>query len=148
MLILNDMSTERTIRNCAVKFKTKCPQTWDALESSPSPEARWCSVCQRDVYFCASDEETLKHAEQGHCIAREYPHHSTLPKIVIGQPEIVEEPTPEQLEAAALSIHERKIDRALRNIGITARRCAGCGYPFPSWQSRCGVCGGEECREA
>lgn len=134
------METDSTIRNCEVKFRRQCPLRWQNLQASGEPNVKRCGVCQKQVFFCTSDEETLMHAEQGHCIARQVPTSSSLPSIFVGEPEVLPIPTPEQEEAMRAHLHEAAVSDALSNIQHTSRRCAHCGFPFPHWWKRCRVC--------
>ena len=135
------VKTNRTVRNCPLPvFRKVCPRTWDALTPTTQSTVRHCQQCNQSVYLCVSDEETLDHAKAGHCIARELPDNSELPVMYLGQPRVQPVPTPEQDEALRRLHRERGIDDALKNVNAT-RACAECGFPFPSWRSRCRVCG-------
>lgn len=138
------MKTNTTIRNCEIKFRRQCPLKWETLQTLGEPNVKMCGVCQRQVFFCISDEETLLHAEQGHCIARQIPDSSMLPHVVLGEPAVMEVPTQEQEEARQLHLRERDITDTLNNIKHTSRRCVNCGYPFPRWWKQCRVCKGTE----
>jgi hypothetical protein len=67
------------------------------------------------VSFCRTDEETLRHARAGHCIAREEPHGGELPELVIGTPHPPSAITPEQKLASAWHLRENGIADALNN---------------------------------
>ena len=96
--------------------------------------------CNQHVYLCSTDEETLRHARAGHCIARVIPDESELPVTYLGQPKYVPPTTLEQEEARRLTHRERSIDDALKNLNAP-RSCPRCHYPSPSWRSSCRVCG-------
>ncbi len=135
------MRTERTIRTCPVRMKFSCPRTWEGLRPTANPDVRHCAHCNEDVHFCRTDEETLRHARAGHCIAREEPHPDALPDLVLGRPEFPPVITPEQEQASALYARERGITDALDNARFEgARDCPGCGYPVPSFRKTCYVC--------
>jgi uncharacterized protein (TIGR02996 family) len=57
------------IENCGEpQFKFRCPLKWQAL--APLDEGvRYCGVCRREVFYCASLDEARQHARQGHCVA-------------------------------------------------------------------------------
>jgi hypothetical protein len=114
------MHTDRTIRNCTVRIDTPCPQRWDELQVTDSPNVRHCHVCARDVFFCSSAEETLEHARAGHCIAREEPHASELPRMVLGRPTVVPVVTNEQERARAVGASRA---RNQHPASWTARSC-------------------------
>lgn len=135
------MRTERTIRNCLVRFEAPCPQTWDGLTPTSDPDVRHCGQCDRDVHFCRTDAETLEHARAGHCIAREEPHRSELPRLVVGRPAVHVEPTEQQRRALALHHRERGITTLLEGrFQAATRHCPECGYPVPDFRQRCYVC--------
>jgi hypothetical protein len=103
------------------------------------------------VYLCTSDEETMQHAEQGHCVARATPSSSEVfPKIVSGKSIIdsLRENPPTDAQWAALKIweRERNIARALDDWQFSERRCTACGYPVADWLAVCGVCRSKEFR--
>jgi hypothetical protein len=142
------MEQDRTIRLCGLKFKRQCPLNWDALKPTAEGRSRYCGTCDRSVFLCESDEETMWHAEQGHCIARPVPKASDVPEVVLGEPDAEwlrgNQPTGQQEEARRLSQRERNINGALDNLQFSKKRCAACGYPVPSWWEACRVCGSTE----
>lgn len=58
-----------TVQNCDRTFENRCPKRWCNLERTDTPRQRWCSVCERTVTFCLSDEELDRLASAGHCVA-------------------------------------------------------------------------------
>jgi hypothetical protein len=135
------MRTERTIRKCSVRMKFVCPRTWQALLPTAEPDVRHCAHCKQDVYFCRTDEETLRHARAGHCIAREEPRSDELPALVLGTPEESPDITPRQEQALAWHTREDGIASALNNGPLEGDRdCPGCGYPVPGFRKTCYVC--------
>jgi hypothetical protein len=139
------MEQESIVRICGLKFKRQCPLNWNALGPIADDSSRHCDTCDRSVFLCTSDAETMFHAERGDCIARSVPTASELPKIVMGEPDVewlrANQPTAPQQEALQRKQRERNIDDALNNLRFTAVRCAACGYPVPSWWDACRVCG-------
>jgi hypothetical protein len=133
----------KTIRNVRHCFRFRCSRLWEDLAATDRAEVRHCGHCEGDVYFCQTDEETLAHARAGHCIAREAPDDSELPKIYIGQPAQVIEPSPSQEEAGRWKRRESAIDDSLRNAASSTRSCPRCSYPAPNWRKTCRVCGFE-----
>ena len=146
------MKEETIIPLCDLKFKRRCPLKWENLFATADPRVRHCQSCDRDVHFCASDAETIAHAEEGHCIARSVPHPSELSRVALGEPDakwLRENPTtPLQEEAGRVASRELRINDALANLRYTSRRCSACGYPVPSWWQACRVCGGTDFRDA
>lgn len=135
----NNMKTEQTIRNCERTFRKVCPRSWNELADTESPAIRHCSQCDRDVYFCTSDEETIAHASAGHCIAREIPTTDELPVVYLGMPKNPPKVTPEQTKAHEWYARENAIDDSLKNIDST-RACPKCKFPAPPWRITCRVC--------
>jgi hypothetical protein len=135
------MRTDRTIRSCRVRMKVVCPKTWEALAETAAPGVRRCSVCAEDVYLCTTDEETLAHARANHCIAREIPHPSELPEMILGRPASPPVVTQEQARAKELWRRERAIDKVLAGRFDESRQCPSCGYPVQSFRETCYVCG-------
>ena len=135
------METTRTIRNCLPQFRFTCPKRWDELTPTGDAAIRHCDQCDRAVYFCTTDEETIAHARAGDCIAREMP--VDVGRVVIGRPAEVQPPTPEQLEARRVKIRERGVDDAIHNAATATRSCPRCQYPAPDWRLSCRVCGFE-----
>lgn len=135
------MRTERTIRKCPLRMKFTCPRTWQELRPTTDEGVRHCAQCDRDVYFCRTDEETLRHAREGHCIARDAPHPGELPMLELGEPESPSVITPEQERTLAWDIREQGITDALRDGPTEGERdCPRCGYPVPPFRKSCYVC--------
>lgn len=121
-----------------------CPKTWGALAETPDPAVRHCSECQQDVHLCTTDEETIAHARAGHCIAREVPDASELPRLVVGRSSRPIEVTPAEERARAWHGRERGIDILLNErIREATRTCPSCSYPVPDFRKSCYVCGCE-----
>jgi hypothetical protein len=139
------MRTERTIRNCTVRVKTPCPRTWDDLTPTSEPSVRHCGECGKDVYFCATDAETIDHARAGHCIAREEPHRSELSRLIVGRATVSAEPTERQRRALELRRREHGITLLVNSGRLqgATRPCPECSYPVPGFRKSCCVCGFE-----
>ena len=141
------MKTTKTIVRCTLLSRPKCPKSWDALAPTDNANVRNCGACGDDVYWARTDEETIAHAELGHCVARERPESSELPvrTVMLGRPVIVRPdpvPTPEQLRAEAWLKRERGIEEAILPSSMrSGKRCAACSYPTPTFKERCYVCG-------
>ncbi len=137
------MQTQRTIRNCLAIFRVVCPQQWEALTPTDVSGVRYCSQCEQRVFFCESDEETIAHAHAGHCVARELPDASELPRAYLGQPAVRPPATPEQTRAGLWNVRERAVNDAIKNARRSTRHCPQCHYPTPDWRLSCRVCGFE-----
>jgi hypothetical protein len=61
------MSSKLTIRNC--KFAFKCTAKWDDLEETEEEEVRFCNTCQKEVFFCDSDDTLVTFVKLNRCIA-------------------------------------------------------------------------------
>jgi hypothetical protein len=123
-------------------MKVVCPRTWEGLDPTERADVRHCAQCTEDVYFCATDAETISHARAGHCIARDRPLGSELGGMILGRIEGVPELTSEQQEARQRAARERGIDTLLDGrIADTTRVCHECAYPVPEFRKSCYVCG-------
>ena len=81
------MKTQKTIRNCSILVKYDCPKHWDNLDHTEVSTIRFCNTCDKKVYFCCSDEETIQHTKLGNCIAMEIPSEGELPLLFVGRVE-------------------------------------------------------------
>lgn len=63
------MSNEgsRTIRNC--HFRYRCHMEWDDLVATASDTVRHCSICDKDVHFCMTQESLAKAVLANLCVA-------------------------------------------------------------------------------
>ena len=139
------MKSKITIRNCESTFRFQCPKLWNELSPTASADIRHCALCNCDVFFCKTDEETIKHAKAGDCIARELPDEKQLPKVYVGIAR--DEPrTLQQNDAAKSFARERAIDDSIKNANAD-RSCPKCNYPAPGWRLTCRVCGFEMGRQ-
>lgn len=133
------MQFKNTIRNCPIKMKFKCPREWESLAVTDKEGVRHCDQCDEDVYFCPTDEETLRHARAGRCIARAEP--AGRPRVVVGRPQKIEETSDEKL-TRELRRREHGINWLVDGrLGYVSRDCLACGYPVPAFLSTCKVCG-------
>ncbi len=137
------MQTTRTIRNCLPVFRLVCPQRWEELTPTDLPTVKHCGQCDRQVYLCSTDAETITHAQAGDCIAREMPDASDSPRVYVGQPVGLPPVTPQQAEARRIVLRERGVDDAIANARRSSRCCPRCRYPAPDWRVECRVCGFE-----
>ena len=56
-----------TIRNCVFGFK--CDKNWGELTHTESGGVRFCQSCQKEVFFCESDDELVKYVRLNRCVA-------------------------------------------------------------------------------
>lgn len=61
------MLKTNSIRNCHFAFK--CNAKWDELVHTQDDDIRFCSGCEREVYFCHSDDELAEAIRLNRCIA-------------------------------------------------------------------------------
>ena len=61
------MDEDNVILECDFEFK--CPKTWEKLRISDDPEKRFCTSCERDVFFVTSRRELEVYKKLGRCIA-------------------------------------------------------------------------------
>lgn len=57
------------IQNCDQHFQYRCPKRFSELEATKMPAVRFCSACNRNVYFCLSQAELDRRATRGECVA-------------------------------------------------------------------------------
>ncbi len=69
LIDLHYAAANSTVQNCDRIFHNRCPKRWNDLEKTDKPRQRWCSVCERTVTFCLSDDELDRLASAGHCVA-------------------------------------------------------------------------------
>ncbi|MBI5368816.1 MAG: hypothetical protein HZA54_17405 [Planctomycetes bacterium] len=133
--------SDRTIRNCAFRFKFKCPLKWQNLDATEHDAVRHCRACNQHVYLCRTDEETIGHAQAGRCVARELADGREPGELVVGIPSNPVPLTPAQEAARAQWARESGIDRALEDLKYAHRTCPHCHWPMPDWRHSCSVCG-------
>lgn len=61
------MPEKLTIRNC--KFAYKCTAKWDNLQETEDESIRFCDECQKEVFFCDSDDTLVSLVKLNRCIA-------------------------------------------------------------------------------
>lgn len=137
------MKTKLTIRNCLPTFQFQCPKLWQGLAITADAGVRHCDACDKDVFFCKSDDETIQHAKAGHCIAREVPDTVELGLVLVGIPISPLVVTPDEQKAQAWFSRENGIDDSIKNLDVSSRCCPSCGFPAPNWQIKCRICGNE-----
>lgn len=62
---------ESLISSCGLKvqFEFKCPKKWGLLQATQNESVRFCKECQKNVFYCSSPIEVIKHSALGNCIA-------------------------------------------------------------------------------
>ena len=53
----------------AVRFRVRCPMSWEELTATTRPEVRHCGRCREDVYRCEDLTTAEAHARAGRCIS-------------------------------------------------------------------------------
>ncbi len=61
------MPEKLTIRNC--KFAYKCSAKWENLQETEDESIRFCDECQKEVFFCDSDDTLISLVKLNRCIA-------------------------------------------------------------------------------
>lgn len=56
---------------CELDFN--CPMSWDQLEKTEFDQIRHCTSCKEDVTFCHTEEQVMKLAMRGECVAFSVP---------------------------------------------------------------------------
>jgi hypothetical protein len=56
-----------TIRNCIFGFK--CDKKWSELTITSDDEIKFCQTCQKEVYFCKSDDALASYVRLNRCVA-------------------------------------------------------------------------------
>ena len=62
-----NMSNKLTIRNC--KFAYRCSAKWDDLQETDDDDIRFCNDCQKEVFFCDSDDTLVTFVKLNRCVA-------------------------------------------------------------------------------
>ena len=57
------------VEHCSWKWEFQCPKLWSGMRQTDDPNVRMCDVCLEKVYLCETDEEIVRHARSGHCVA-------------------------------------------------------------------------------
>jgi hypothetical protein len=61
------LKSKDKIINC--EFEFKCPLSWENLQKLENNDVRFCSSCEKNVYFAQSQNELDKLANEGKCVA-------------------------------------------------------------------------------
>lgn len=131
-----------TIRKCAIEFQFQCPRDWNQLRQTADSSIRYCAACEQNVYHCETDDETIRHARAGHCVARAEPAERGERDHVMGILGMVEPRSSEDRGALEWSMRERGIQAAIsEQLTGEERSCVKCHYPVPDWRKTCFVCG-------
>lgn len=121
-----------TVRNCDEIFTFKCPLDWSDLEETDQQKIKFCNQCENNVFLCETDEETIEHAKQGHCIARVT--FNIKKELTIGQTKL----DPSEIIAENRIRREEAINKALKID--SGKTCSRCSYPVEEESLDCQVC--------
>ena len=58
-----------SIENCPLEFEFRCPKQWEELQVLDSPDERYCSTCEQNVYYCSTVGVARHCARNGQCVA-------------------------------------------------------------------------------
>lgn len=71
--IFHETGRSQSVWGCT--FALKCTQNWDSLDPiAENRSARHCGACNAKVYFCDSEEDLVRHADQAHCVSLHLGH--------------------------------------------------------------------------
>lgn len=56
-----------SIRNC--RFAFKCDKKWNDLIETEDSDIRFCNGCEKEVHFCADDDELARSVKLNRCVA-------------------------------------------------------------------------------
>ncbi len=59
--------SDQTIRNCIFAFK--CSAIWEELDETVDDSIRFCQDCQKEVHYCANDDELVAAVRLNRCVA-------------------------------------------------------------------------------
>lgn len=60
----------KLIRNCVFAFK--CDESWDDMTSTKIHDIKFCQTCQREVYFCRTDQQLREAINLNRCVSIEF----------------------------------------------------------------------------
>ena len=60
----------KLIRNCVFAFK--CDKSWDDMTSTKIHDVKFCQTCQREVYFCRTDQQLREAINLNRCVSIEF----------------------------------------------------------------------------
>ncbi|MGA9164035.1 MAG: hypothetical protein WBZ31_06230 [Thiobacillus sp.] len=80
------------IRNCT--FAIECDKKWGDLSITKAPDIRFCHACQREIYFCRTDEQLREAIVLNRCVAIEFEEISGKNSYIVGMPDDIEDDLP------------------------------------------------------
>lgn len=57
------------LENCHLRYDLVCPRQWASLEATEAPDQRYCTSCEKRVYYAGTLAEAQDLAEAGACVA-------------------------------------------------------------------------------
>jgi hypothetical protein len=57
------------VTRCRTRIAKPCDRRWLELIETPSPDRRLCLACDKLVHLCRTDEDAVRHAILGNCVA-------------------------------------------------------------------------------
>jgi hypothetical protein len=136
----SEMRKVVTIRLCRARSRKGSPCKWEDLSETGGENVRYCGECNRRVYLCHSDQDTVLRALGGECVAREGPDSIELPKAYLDEPPKGYSVSSQQATAVEWMHRERGIADAIERIDSAHQPCPKCGYPVPEFRKSCYVC--------
>ena len=62
-----------SIRNCTFVFK--CDRQWSLLKKTSLPNVRFCEDCEREVFYCETDQQLAESVALNRCVAIQVENH-------------------------------------------------------------------------
>ena len=72
-----------TIRNCVLSYK--CNMNFEELNSTDNKNIKFCTECQKEVYYCATDVELVDAIQRNKCIAIYNPYNNCESDLRLGR---------------------------------------------------------------
>jgi uncharacterized protein (TIGR02996 family) len=60
---------ENCTRDDVPRFSFKCPKEWGGLAATDKHDVKFCTACDKNVYYCTSVPEARDRAARGECVA-------------------------------------------------------------------------------
>ena len=60
---------ENCTREDVPRFSFKCPKEWGGLAATEKQDVKYCTACEKNVYYCTSVPEARDRAARGECVA-------------------------------------------------------------------------------
>ena len=57
------------IERCDVAFEFQCPKEWGSLTPTGQSDVRFCTACDKQVYYCLTVGDARRRSSRGECVA-------------------------------------------------------------------------------